>query len=75
MKTVEYTIVLEQSDDGGWSALAPDLPGLLISGNTRDELLASAPDAIQTYLETMRDLGRSLPAPGSHVARVRVSAA
>ncbi len=73
--TLEYTIVLEQAEDGGWSALAPDLPGLLIAGDTREELLASARDAIETYLEAMRDLGHAIPRPGSHVAQVRVSAA
>jgi hypothetical protein len=39
---LEYTIVLEEAQDGGWRALAPDLPGLLIAGDTREELLASA---------------------------------
>ena len=70
---LEYTIVLEEAQDGGWSALAPDLPGLLIAGDTREELLASAPDALATYLEAMRDLGHPVPRPGSRVAQVRVS--
>ncbi len=69
------TIVLEEAQDGGWSALAPDLPGLLIAGDTREELLASAPDALATYLEAMRDLGHPVPRPGSRVAQVRVSEA
>jgi antitoxin HicB len=72
---LEYTIVFEEAQDGGWSALAPDLPGLLIAGNKREELLASAPDALATYLEAMRDLGHPVPRPGSRVAQVRVSGA
>ena len=50
MKTYTYTILLEGRDDdgGGWTGLVPDLPGLLLMGDTRDELLSTASDAIVT---------------------------
>jgi len=70
-----YTIVLERADDGTWSGLAPDLPGLLLVGDTRDQLLATAPDAIADYLDAMRDLGLPTTAPGEFVAQVSVTAA
>jgi predicted RNase H-like HicB family nuclease len=70
-----YTIVLEQADDGTWSGLAPDLPGLLFVGDTREQLLATAPDAIADYLDAMRDLGLPANAPGEFVAQVTVPAA
>ena len=45
-----YPIILERAEDGGWSAIAPDLPGLLLAADTREELLAEAPSAIADYL-------------------------
>ncbi len=62
-----YLIVPEQSHDGSWWALAPDLPGLLMYGDTREELIASAPDAIADYLDALRDYGDPVPEPGTHV--------
>lgn len=61
-----YLIVPEQSHDGSWWALAPDLPGLLMYGDTREELIASAPDAIADYLDALRDYGDPVPEPGTH---------
>ena len=42
-----YLIIPERSHDGSWSAIAPDLPGLLMAGTSREELLANAPDAMR----------------------------
>jgi predicted RNase H-like HicB family nuclease len=70
-----YTIVLEKADDGTWSGHAPDLPGLLLVGDTRDQLLATAPDAIADYIDAMRDCGLPMNPPGEFVAQVTVPAA
>ncbi len=68
-----YLIVPERSHDGSWWALAPDLPGLLMYGDTREELLASAPDAISDYLDAIRDDGQPLPVPKMHYAESSTS--
>jgi predicted RNase H-like HicB family nuclease len=70
-----YTIVLERADDGTWNGLAPDLPGLLLVGDTRDQLLATAADAIADYLDAIRDCGLPTTAPSEFVAQVTVPAA
>jgi antitoxin HicB len=77
MKTYTYTILLEGRDDdgGGWTGLVPDLPGLLLMGDTRDELLATASDAIADYIDAMREQGLRVPEPGESVATVTVPAA
>ena len=69
-----YTIVLEQGD-AGWGALAPDLPGLMLLGETRDEVLAEAPGAIADYLDALRDAGQPLPQPGEWAVPIDVPAA
>ena len=65
-QVLTYSIVPERSHDGSWWAIAPDLPGLLMYGQTREELLASAPDAIADYLKAMREDDQPVPAPGTY---------
>ncbi len=59
-----YPIILERAGDGGWSAIAPDLPGLLLAADTREELLAEAPAAIADHLHALREEGLPVPEPG-----------
>lgn len=70
-----FTIVLECGDDGGWGGLVPDLPGLLLLGDSRDEIIAQAPDAILDYIDAVRDSGEPVPQPGRYTAQVEVPAA
>jgi antitoxin HicB len=70
-----YTIVLEPGDDGGWGALVPDLPGLLLLGDSREDLIAQAPDAILDYLDSLRDSGQPVPPPRMTAVQVDVPAA
>jgi predicted RNase H-like HicB family nuclease len=69
--TVTYTVVLEE-EGGQWGGLVPDLPGLLLLGDTRDELLANAPAAILDYVDAMREEGLPIGRPGERVAQVQV---
>jgi len=48
-------IVLEPSDDGGYTALVPSLPGCISEGNTREEALSNIREAIELYLEPVED--------------------
>ena len=72
-QTVTYTIIMEQAPAGDWNALVPDLPGLLLVGKTREELLAAAPGAILDYLEVLLEDGEEIPRPTSEAARVTVT--
>ncbi|MDQ6925407.1 MAG: type II toxin-antitoxin system HicB family antitoxin [Candidatus Eremiobacteraeota bacterium] len=67
-----YLIVPERSHDGSWWAPAPDLPGLPMYGNAREEL-ASAPDAILDYLDAIRDYGHPVPVPETHCPETSAS--
>ncbi|HPB31087.1 MAG TPA: type II toxin-antitoxin system HicB family antitoxin, partial [Candidatus Sumerlaeota bacterium] len=48
-------IVLEPSDEGGFTVYAPSLPGCISEGNTREEALANIREAIELYLEPVED--------------------
>jgi predicted RNase H-like HicB family nuclease len=58
---MRYTVVLEQEDDGGFSASVPALPGCHSQGDTRGEAVANIREAIELYVETLRDAGEPIP--------------
>ena len=48
-------VILEPSDEGGFTAIVPALPGCISEGDTRDEALANIREAIKLYLEPVED--------------------
>jgi predicted RNase H-like HicB family nuclease len=48
---VKLKIVLEPSDEGGFTVFVPALPGCVSEGETREEALANIREAIELYLE------------------------
>jgi predicted RNase H-like HicB family nuclease len=52
---MKLQIVLEPSDEGGYTAIVPALPGCLSEGDTREEALANVQEAIALYLEPIED--------------------
>jgi len=67
---MKLRIVLEPSEDGGYTAFVPSLPGCLSEGDTRDEALAHLQEAIELYLEPIED--DSDFAPDAEVLEVAV---
>ena len=50
---MKLKIVMEPSEDGGYSVIVPSLPGCISEGNTRDEALKNIKEAILLYLEPL----------------------
>ena len=48
-------VILESSDEGGFTAIVPSLPGCISEGDTREEALANIREAIELYLEPVED--------------------
>ncbi|WP_294174640.1 type II toxin-antitoxin system HicB family antitoxin [uncultured Sphingomonas sp.] len=48
---------------GGFVAIVPDLPGCKSDGDTPEEALANAYDAIECWIEAAEGMGRPVPAP------------
>ena len=59
----EYTVIFEQGKDGGWGVYAPDLPGLGVAAESREEVASMIRDGIKIYIEELREDGRPLPIP------------
>ena len=48
-------VVLEPSDEGGFTVYVPSLPGCISEGETTDEALKNIQEAIELYLEPIED--------------------
>ena len=60
-QTLQYTIILQASEEGGYIAFAPALPGCMPQGETLDEAKENITDAIGAYLEVLREDGDKIP--------------
>ncbi len=58
----DYLVIYEQGDSS-WGAYSPDLPGVAVVGDTREEVERLMRDAIPLHLEGLREAGMSLPRP------------
>jgi len=52
---MRFKIVLEESDEGGYTVYAPSLPGCISEGETKEEALKNIQEAIELYLEPVED--------------------
>ena len=60
----KYHVIIEWSpEDDLFIAEAPELPGCLSHGDTREEALASITEAMDLWIDTARELGRPIPTP------------
>lgn len=48
-------IILEPSEEGGYTVIVPALPGCVSEGNTREEAIKNIHEAIELYLEQVED--------------------
>ena len=48
-------VVLEPTDEGGYTVYVPSLPGCISEGDTLEEALANIEEAIELYLEPVED--------------------
>jgi predicted RNase H-like HicB family nuclease len=51
----EFTVVIEQDEDGIYVASVPELPGCHTQAKTLDELNRRIKEAIELYLEVVAD--------------------
>ncbi len=52
---MKIKIYLEPSEDGGYTAIVPSLPGCISEGDTKEEALKNIKEAIELYLEPVED--------------------
>jgi predicted RNase H-like HicB family nuclease len=52
---MRFKVVLEESDEGGYTVYVPSLPGCISEGSTKEEALKNIQEAIELYLEPVED--------------------
>jgi predicted RNase H-like HicB family nuclease len=63
--TEKYLVVIEQAQDGSYSAYLPDVPGCVTCGDTVDEVKTLIREALDFHLDGMRRAGLPIPLPTS----------
>jgi antitoxin HicB len=61
--SLPYSIVLTPTEDGGWFAEIPDLPGCMTYGDTREEVLEMIDDVKLTWISGSLLAGDPIPEP------------
>ena len=64
---IRYAVIIEKTQDGGYGAYVPDLPGCVGMGGTREETMENIAEAIRFHLEGMKAEGLPVPLPTSEV--------
>jgi antitoxin HicB len=60
---MKFRVVIAQDEDGVFIAQCPALPGCVSQGKTRKEAEANVKEAIQGYIESLRNHDEPIPPP------------
>lgn len=70
MKTVDYYMnlpykleIVPDTEEGGFVAMFPDLPGCMTIGDTMEEVIINVIDAKKAWIEAELEEGRKVPEP------------
>ncbi len=68
----EYLVSFEKAEHN-WAAYAPDVPGCIATGTTRDECEQNFREALEFHFEGLRLRGVPVPEPNSVAGQVAVT--
>lgn len=61
MRQLSYRILLRNEPEGGYTVSVPSLPSCITYGDTLDESIAMAKEAIGLYIESLKEHGEEIP--------------
>ena len=61
MRNLNYRILLRKEPESGYTVTVPTLPGCVTYGETVDEAIAMAREAIELYIEHLQEKGEEIP--------------
>jgi antitoxin HicB len=74
--TRRYSVLLiPDPEEGGYTVRVPALPGITTEGDTLEEALANARDAIKLYIEDLEAHGEPVPEETQPVQAVQLEVA
>lgn len=72
---MKYTVLLRRGNESGYVATVPTLPGCVSQGQTKREALKNVKEAMEVYIETLREDGLPVPTEvGKELVEVEVLA-
>lgn len=72
-KILEYTVVFEPAEEGGYIVSVPSLPGCVTQGETFEEAMTMVKDAIEGYLAVLEETGEAIPEESKEVVISKVT--
>ncbi|MCD6494396.1 MAG: type II toxin-antitoxin system HicB family antitoxin [Archaeoglobaceae archaeon] len=54
-------MLLRKEPEGGYTVIVPSLPGCITYGETIEEAIEMAKEAIELYIESLREHGEEIP--------------
>ena len=73
-KIYNFTAIFEPAEEGGYVVYVPALPGCMTQGDTFEEAETMAKDAIEVYLETLKDLKKEIPTESDKIIITKILA-
>ena len=74
-KIIDFTVIFQPAEEGGYNVFVPALPGCVTQGQTLDEAKRMAEDAISLYCQSMLADGETIPVDrGELVGHVQIVA-
>ncbi|HKK82460.1 MAG TPA: type II toxin-antitoxin system HicB family antitoxin [Prolixibacteraceae bacterium] len=61
MKQLTYRVLLNKEPEGGYTVTVPSLPGCVTYGDTIDDSISMAKEAIELYIESLKEHGEPIP--------------
>ena len=61
MKQLNYRILLRKEPEGGYTVIVPSLPGCITYGDSIEEAIKMAKEAIELYIESLQEHGEAIP--------------
>jgi antitoxin HicB len=61
MKILSYRILLREEPEGGYTVIVPSLPGCVTYGDSVEEAIEMAKEAIELYIESLKEHGEEIP--------------
>lgn len=68
----EYAVIYEKGPTS-WGAHVPDLPVCVAVGDTLEEVQTLIKEAIDLYIQTLKEEGRPIPEPVTQAGSIRVA--
>ena len=70
---MKFNVVLQESEDGGYDVSVPALDGCFTQGDTMEEAMKNAKEAIMCYLEGLEKLNEIKSDPDLTIKEVEVA--